>query len=150
PGAPYQVLAANFTAAFGSGLVVGNTSGYTLTFTSAAKVQAYLPAGHTAAALNSSATNPTSTHAGVFGGQVTALTISLGLSGNGTPAGLGAVMVNTTQGPYSMSQILGFASSALSGGSGSPFTIAELNTLTTNLNESYDNCVKRAWAQQNV
>jgi hypothetical protein len=147
-GNPAALLANNFAAAFPSGLVVGN--GFTMTFTAANKVQAYLPAGGPASVLTSSLINPTSSSAGIFGGQVTALTISLGMSGVGTPAGLGSVTVNTSQGQKTIAQIVAIMATAIGGGSTGGFTIAELNTLATNLNEGFDNCVVSAWALANT
>lgn len=145
---PAALLAANFGTAFPSGLVVG--SGYTMTFTAASNVQAYLPAGGTAGVLTGSLVNTTSSSSGVFGGQTTALTISVGMSGVGTPSGLGSVMVNTSQGQMSIATILGIMSTALGGGSTGGFTITELNDLGTNLNEAFDNCVVSAWAVSNT
>jgi hypothetical protein len=53
---------------------------YAAWFTSAGAIGGYLPAGGTASTLTADLTNPLSTSAGVFGGQVTALSLNVGFS----------------------------------------------------------------------
>jgi hypothetical protein len=74
PGAYRDV---NFAAAFPDGLTVGCGEN-TVLLTSAAAVQAFLPQGGTEGVLDSSYVDPTVTSAGVFAGQVVALTLSVG------------------------------------------------------------------------
>lgn len=78
-GNPYQILSTNFAAVYPSYLEVGvaGLSGYSMQFTSATKVQDYLPQGSTASALTSDLINPTSSSSGVFGGQVTTLKLNI-------------------------------------------------------------------------
>jgi hypothetical protein len=68
----------HFDAAFASGLVIGCSAGHTLTFTSSSAVQAFLPAGGTPGILNQSAVDPLASSAGVFAGQLTAASLSVG------------------------------------------------------------------------
>ncbi len=67
-----------FDVAFPDGLTIGCIGGRTLTFTSSQAVQNFLPAGGKAGALKKSYTNPARTEAGVLGGQLTALALTLG------------------------------------------------------------------------
>jgi hypothetical protein len=116
-GAPYDMLANNFTAVFGSSAEVGTAGagGFSMIFqdstnqvcvrkeknkciesqtqvvTAPENIQAYLPASGPAGALTADLTNPTDSSSGVFGGQVLTLKINVAESGaaNGTPAGFG-------------------------------------------------------------
>ena len=129
--------------------------GHSMKFTSAAAIAAYLPAGSTPGALTSDALNPTSSSAGVFGGQVLALQLNVdfcdaGLTGSpGSP--LGDMMLNDATSPLNgqtVRQILALANRALGGGnvSAQGVTINTLNTLIDNLNGAFDNCQASGWA----
>lgn len=78
-----------FPTAFPDGLTVGDPDGpdgdgvYSMRFTSSAAVQAYLPAGKKASPLNSDHTNPSSTEAGVFGGQLVSAKLNVGFDDAG-------------------------------------------------------------------
>lgn len=68
----------NFTTAFPSGLVIGESNGYNATFTTSLAVQNFLPQGGNSAVFVGNYVDPTTTNAGVFAGQVTALSLSVG------------------------------------------------------------------------
>jgi hypothetical protein len=83
-----QILSANYDALYAStfgALEVGipGTSGFSMTFTSPTAVLAYLPANGSEGPLTSDAGDPTSTAAGLFGGQVLALRLDVDFSAAG-------------------------------------------------------------------
>jgi hypothetical protein len=121
-----------------------------LHFSAAVNVQGFLPQGGPPSFLNASALNPTSrTSAGVFAGQVLALTLnvqlekfgSLVLSGTGTPFDGSTV-----------AQVLAAANTAISGGALPPgfASFSALNDLVDSLNGSFDNCVQSGFAQTHL
>ena len=76
----------NWDAAFPSGLTIGLTNPFfSIHFTESAAVAAFLPEGGPSASLTSDYIDPTTTNAGVFGGQVTALAVTLGMVSAGVP-----------------------------------------------------------------
>lgn len=153
---PASILAANFATVYPNGLTVG--SGFTLRFTSAAAVGAYLPAGGPPAALTASLVNPTSTAAGVFGGQVTALRINVDFSAAGVTVGpggpVGAMRIVGTSTPLdnlTVAQALAIAEAVLGGGAlPAGMTIPNLNDLVTDLNEAFDNGAQSVWARTHL
>jgi hypothetical protein len=153
---PASILAANFATVYPNGLVVG--SGFTLRFTSAAAVGAYLPAGGPPAALTASLVNPTSTAAGVFGGQVTALRINVDFSAAGVTVGpggpVGAMRIVGTGTPLdnlTVAEALAIAEVVLGGGAPpAGMTIPNLNDLVTDLNEAFDNGAQSVWARTHL
>ncbi|MHC4966601.1 MAG: hypothetical protein ACYTGE_17040 [Planctomycetota bacterium] len=78
-----------FDTLFPSGLVVGDPDGpdadgcYAILLTSSAAVAEYLPAGGTPAVLTADQTDPETTSAGVFGGQLVAATLNLAVDDAG-------------------------------------------------------------------
>ena len=89
---PAALLASKFATVYPLGYVrIGGAR--TLTFTSAAAINVFLPAGGTASTLSASATNPVTSSAGVFAGQVLALQLSVDFSRAGvTKFGLGDLL----------------------------------------------------------
>jgi hypothetical protein len=124
---PIKTRNAYFQA--GGSVTVGGT--YKMTFNTAAAVDAYLPVnridpgppvkgekkpkgGNEPAALNATLTNPTSTSAGVFGGQVLALKLNVDLLGDG---GIGGLYVcGAFFNGKKVSEVLRAAEDALGGG----------------------------------
>jgi len=147
-GNPGSILANNFATVYPGGLVeVGRpgAGGFSMKFTSAAAIQAYLPAGGPPRALSADATNPTASGAGVFGGQVLALQLNVDFSDAGvTGGGLGDVVINDSSSPFfnqTVRQVLSAANRALGGGSlPAGVTISELNMEVDQLNMAFDNC----------
>lgn len=137
---PGAFLTANFTKAYpGGSVAVGGT--YKLTFKSALAVTNFLPQGGTPAALKANATNPTSSAAGVFAGQVLALQLSVDFSSKGLlPAGLS--MLKATSGPFAgqtVQYILTVANTVLGGGAlPSGITISDLNNAVDAINNNFD------------
>jgi hypothetical protein len=133
------LLASKFAQVYSSGYVrIGGTK--TLSFTSAAAVHAFLPAGGTPAMLNATATNPTSSSAGVLAGQVLALQLNVDFSRAGvTKPGLGDLLY---QG-YPVSVVLDAANQVLGGNTSVldavGLNISDLNAIIDAINNNFDN-----------
>jgi hypothetical protein len=138
---PGALLAANFATVFPAGITIGGAK--TLKFTSASAVEAFLPAGGKAGFLTASAVNPTRSSAGVFAGQVLALTISVAMSNAGViTSGLEDLYIapGQTMAGYTVAEVLAMANQALGGNlSGLPsgVTISTLNDVVSKINENY-------------
>lgn len=146
-GYPYKLLATNFVSVFGAGggveVGIPGVGGYSMKFTSAAAVQAYLPAGRAAAALTTDLINPVTASAGVFGGQVLALKLNIALSDAGVlGSGLGDLYYCDTGNSLSgltVRQILALAETALGGGAlPAGYTFSSLSGLCEALAVSFD------------
>ena len=126
---PGTLLASKFTMVYPSGSVsIGST--YKLTFTDALAITNFLPHGSTPGQLAANATNPTTSLAGVFAGQVLALELKVDFSNKGIlPAGLANLHV--VSGPLagqSVAQVLALANSVLGGAAPlSGMTVSDLN-----------------------
>jgi len=156
------VLSPNFSALYYPfGVTVGHVGNNHMTFTTAPAVAAYLPASGTAAVLTDNLSDPTTTSARVFGGQVLTLRLSRDLSNAGvTPTGFGSVtLCNLVDDPAedtamnltpaqadalngkTINQVLTDAENVL-GGSGAVssygLTVSQLNALVSLLNLSFD------------
>jgi len=119
---PGTYLHDHFSTAFPNGLVIGCSSTFTVTFSSAASVTEFLPAGGTAMVLTSNATNPAAKSIkNVLIGQVAALALNLGFDYNDpnfgpTGENLGNLVISS--GPFtglSVIQFLGVANDVLGG-----------------------------------
>jgi hypothetical protein len=153
---PGTVLHNNFAAVYPNGLEIGvGGAGYSMKFTSAAAITAFLPQGGTPKKLTADLVNPTSSIAGVFGGQVLALRLNVGFSAAGVTQGAGGALgslkltgTGTSLDGLTVDQILAVCETALGGGAlPADYTIANLNALATELNEAFDNgTVVTAWA----
>ena len=114
----------------------------------------YLPAGSTPSKLLADATNPTTSAAGVFGGQVLALQLNVDFNAAGvigSPAGAYGNLVlqntGTSLDGKTVSQVLALAKTALGGGSlPTGLTYSTLNDAVDNLNESFDDCAANSWS----
>jgi hypothetical protein len=154
-GNPGMILKSGFTAVYPSGVEIGipGTTGFSMKFSSALAIQNYLPAGSTASKLTSDLVDPTSSPAGVFGGQVLALQLNVDFSSKGIIGGssgpLGNVIFNDSSSALNgktISQILAIANTLLGGGTVAGVTISDMNTLVDNLNNAFDNCTTDGWA----
>jgi len=144
-GNPGCILDNNFAAVYPSGITVGG--GFTMHFSSSAAVQAYLPAGGTPSVLTANLNDPTSSPAGVFGGQVLSLAINVAFSDaavSGFPSGLGNLVIGSGLGPFSgwtVYQILALSNQVLGGDlSGLPngTSISNLNAAADSINNNFD------------
>lgn len=129
-----------------------------VTITGDQAIEAYLPAGGTAGKLSADLINPTSTSAGVFGGQVLALRLNVDFSKAGITQGPGGPVgylilhdTGTSLDGQAVAAILAAAETALGGGAlPDGFTYATLNDLVTSLNEAFDNGELSTWMQQHL
>jgi hypothetical protein len=137
-----------FASVFPIGLTVGGT--YTARFTSAAAVDAYLPAGKTPGVFTRNYTNPTSTTAGVFGGQVVALTLNVrfdaaGVLPDSSNIPLGALPLSTTRfAGLTVGELLTLSNTVIGGTTSAltPYgaTVSDLNDAVTRVNEAFGDC----------
>ncbi len=138
-----------FGAVYPNGVVMGlpGVSGrYKLTLTSASAVTTFLPSGGTPGVLNKDYKNPTSTSAGEFASQVSALKFNVDFSNAGAiKPGFSSRVVTT--GPLAgltITQVLSLANNALGGNTSvlGPYgiTVAQFTSILSSVNENYDNC----------
>lgn len=140
---PGKLLSTKFATVYPGGSVsIGGTK--KLTFTSASAIEKFLPQGGTASVLTSNATNPTSSSAGVFAGQVMALQLSVDFSKAGiTRTGLGNLAV--VSGPlagHTVTAVLSLANTVIGGNTGalpSGLTVSGLNAIVDAINNNFDN-----------
>ena len=144
-----NTLKAKFSTVFPSGVTIGITgvSGkFSAKFTSASAIEAYLPAGGTPGVLTKNYTNPLTTSANVFGGQVLALQLSVSFSNAGViKPGLGAAVVQSgALAGLTVNQVLALANSVIGGNTSAltPYglTVSGLNDIVSRINESMDGC----------
>ena len=139
---PGQLLASNFALVYSGGSVtIGGTR--TLKFTSASAIEAFLPQGGTPSTFAASATNPGSSAAGVFAGQVLALRLSVDFSTAGiTKAGLAGLKLKSGKlAGQTVAQVLALANAVIGGNTGalpSGVSISDLNSIMDAINNNYD------------
>ncbi|HEY1497655.1 MAG TPA: putative Ig domain-containing protein [Candidatus Solibacter sp.] len=139
---PGTLLKNSFGKVYSGGSVSIGSGTKKLTFTSAAAIEAFLPQGGTPGVLGASATNPTSSASGVFGGEVLALELSVDFSNKGiTPSGLANLKLNSgSLSGQTIGQVLALANSVLGGGSlPSGLTLSGLNDIIDQINNNFDN-----------
>lgn len=135
---------AHFASCFSSGLVVGDSAGFTATFNSSGAIEAFLPQGGTPDAFMQDHVDPSSTEAGVLAGQVVALTLNVGFdlcdaSFGASPVNLRDLVVHDATSPcntLTVTRILREANNALAG-LPSLFTPAQANDCVTRINENF-------------
>lgn len=135
----------HFDACFSTGgLVVGDPSGSTATFTSSGAVEGFLPQGGPAASLIQSHVDPTSTEAGVLAGQLVALALSVSFDlcdpdFGASPLSLRNLLVCETANvcnEWTVGSLL-FEGSAVLAGLPSVFTPAEISECLARINENF-------------
>jgi hypothetical protein len=140
---PGAFLNSKFSTVYPSGVVTigGN---FQLLFTSPGAIRAFLPQGGPPFDLTANATNPTTSSAGVFAGQVLALQLNVDLKGFGS---LFLTGTGTSLDGKTVAQILASANTALGGGAlPAGFTFSSLNDLIDKLNSAFDGCVPDSFA----
>jgi len=140
---PGMFLSKNFGAVYGAaGVTIGGS--YSVKFGAAGNIDTFLPQGGTAGVLKATATNPATTAAGVFAGQVLALQLSVDFSNKGlTPGGLSSLhVVAGKMAGYTVGQVLTIANQVL-GGTASALpagmSLTDLNTVLDSINNNFDN-----------
>jgi hypothetical protein len=133
-------------------------TGFSLLFTSSTRVTDYFVAGGTVGPLNADLINPTTTSAGAFGGEVTALKLNVdlsatGLLGGGSTATFGSLvlcgMSDLNLNGSSVSDILAIASTLLGGGS-SAYTINAMSQLAFELTVAFADGEPSTFAQDHL
>lgn len=152
--AGFEIMNSSFSTIYPSGLVVGNNGGpYTLTLTSGDYVQAFLEQNETPPSyLISSLTDPTSTSARQFAGEVVALQLNVDLSDEGvmpqnSPEIFGNLTVKGTGTSLDWKKVrdvLGIANCLLANGTDcdgyNTTDIPMVNNVLQQLNLNYYNC----------
>ncbi len=138
---PGGIRDANFNAVFPTGAIMGGN--FTATFTTATAVKNFLPQGGTSAAFNANYTNPTSTSAGVLGGQVMSLYLNVkydeaGYLGTNPLKLKDLVIASGIFAGKTVSEFLDLANAKIGGGS-VPFSFSQINDAATSINENFDN-----------
>ena len=138
---PGALLASKFGSVYGcDGLCIGSYK--TLSFTKACAIETFLPQGGTPGVLGATKTNPTSSAAGVFAGQVLALQLSVDFSKHGvTKSGL--EQLHLASGPlktWRIDEVLKLANQVL-GGCSLPrgLSLSDLKGVVDAINNNYDN-----------
>lgn len=136
---PGVYLQANFAAAFPNGLTVGCNQ--TVTFTNGPAVTAYLPCGGPAGVLTQSYTDPSCLN-NVLLSQLITATLSVTFDAYDPNFGASNTLLGDliiASGPLAgltVNQVLQEANNAV-GGCGSSYSLTELNTALTNINQNF-------------
>lgn len=140
-----NLLADNFASVYpGPAYLSIGTPALKLTFTTAAAVQRFLPAGGKPAVLDATQTNPTKSKAGVLAGEVLALKINVDFASAGL---LGANLrnlrvVDGALAGWTVQDVLDFGNQALGGGgltkNAVTLTFDQLEDIITNINQDFD------------
>ena len=136
---PGRFLHNNFNTAFPNGLTIGCAGGNTIELTNAWAVTNFLPSGGQPRTLYSSLTNP-SWYRNTLAGQVTALALSVGFSdaiSSFADDNLGDAVLK--KGPFAGTSVRDFLAIAndVLGGCNSSYSINSINSVATDINESY-------------
>ncbi len=140
---PGAYLHANFASAFPNGIEIGAGSNKA-TFTTAAAITAFLPAGGTASSFTGTYVNPANTNFSVLAGQLLAASLNVGFDSYSASFGAGS---NTLANMYcnfanfygvKVSDLLSEANLRISG-TITTHSLTQLNDALTKLNENYDN-----------
>lgn len=158
-GPPASILKARFFDLFTSGAEFGYPfpGGAVMDFSSGDAMLTFLPQSGAPGALNSNLTDPTSSSAGIFGGEVVALDLNIGFSDLGVLAHLGGVsfgdlVLSGYDGTIAglngrtVRQLYQIVDAALGGGF-EPFSIVDLARLADDINTSFDGGFVSAYAQ---
>jgi hypothetical protein len=135
---------AHFASCFPSGLTLGSGAGYSAAFASSGDVEAFLPQGGTAAPFFQDHVNPSSTEAGVLGGQATALTLSVTFDQcdadfGASPVNLADLVVCDASSPcdgMTVGDVLAEGNAVL-GGLSSSFSPSDINGCLSSINENF-------------
>ena len=143
-GTPGTYLSNNFDGC-AANFILGDPCGFTITFTSAAEIKEFLPQGTGPAALTASSVDPGSANITVLAGQVLSVGLALLFDDcdpnfSSSQSDLGAQIYDVSGSPFdgwSVQAIYNEASRVLSG-CPSLYTPDQMNIVTTDINEEYD------------
>lgn len=133
---------ANWDACIGS-LSLGDEAGYTLSLTSSAAVEAFLPQGGTPSSLTVDEVDPTESSAGVLAGQTTALAMSVAFDtcdadfGDGDDALADLVAQSGDCSGATVSELLDAANCVLSGVGGCAYDASAINGCVDDANNAF-------------
>ncbi len=135
----------HFNDVFPTGLVVGDPNHYTMTFTSAAAVAHFLPAGGNSHVLTQNLTNPANASlTGEWAGQIVAAVLNVAFNDKGY-LGSGPNKLKDLvflAGPFqgmSVANFLAVANKAIGGGGLSGFSINEIAYAAEQINTNFEN-----------
>jgi hypothetical protein len=160
-GPPSSILSADFfTVFFPAGAVFGNPApgGFVMDFSGPDALLSYLPQSGAPAALDHSTSDPPSTSAGVFGGQVVALRLNIAFSDAGLffdPLNFGATVAHPPGVAFGDLILTGFTGSLagldgltlrqfqdtvniMLGGGAEPYSIADISQLLGEIDQSFE------------
>lgn len=164
PGAVLLDGSFNTVYAGTGGVIVGSASKFTMAFTDADSVRAYMPSIGPFAPLSGSVVNPMTTVSGAFGGEVLGLEFNVDFSDAGLLPGSSGlrfgdlILENFSTGPFvnqesfnglTVRQFLGDENILLSGGS-TVFSFADLGTAASDFNGSFSNGIPSSFAQAHL
>ncbi len=143
---PGSIRDANFDQVFPNGLIIQGTVN-TLTFTSAAAIQAYLPAGGPSSIMTSSLTDPTNSKiVGNWGGQIVALKLNIEFDKAGVIGSnnrdLQNLVIDDQNSPFfgmTVSQFIQLAEQALTGGGNNGYSYSDIGGAADAINNNFDN-----------
>jgi hypothetical protein len=163
-GSGSSILTADYNSVYSAtfGVVevgIPGATGFSMQFSTSTFVLAYLPAVGTIGALNADLSNPTSSSSGAFGGDVLALRLNIDFSDAGFTKGTAGVafgdltLCNFTTLPdldgQTVRQFIGLVNNLLGGGTGTD-SIASLDPVTANLNDSFNGGAASTFAQDHL
>jgi hypothetical protein len=167
------LLAPNFFTVFPSGFELGYAApgGFVMDFSSADALSTYLPQAGAPGALNASLTDPTSTSAGIFGGEVAALRLNIAFNDAGPfadPVHGTTIFTHPPGITFGDLILIGYDGSSLAGvdgltvrqvfdvanvllgGGAEPYAIDDFNLLTDALNTSFEGGFASTYADDHL
>jgi hypothetical protein len=139
---------------------ISGSGGFSIQFTNASNLLAYLPASGTIGALDADYIDPPSTPSGGFGGEITGLKLNIDFSDAGLVSGntglkFGDLRLCNIPSPSSLdgSTVRGFLGlvDTLLGGGSNGYAITDLDPITADLNAAFvDGTTASTWAQQHL
>ncbi|MDP4197915.1 MAG: SdrD B-like domain-containing protein, partial [Bacteroidota bacterium] len=138
---PGKIRDQYFSGVFPSGLKIGTS--LTLTLSTAKAVEDFLPQGGTPGIFSQNYVDPLTTTAGVFAGQLVALSMNInfdnaGKLGTNTLKLENLVIASGTFAGLTVKQFLDLANKAISG-EATGYSIDQINTAAANINLNFDN-----------
>jgi hypothetical protein len=156
------LLFSKFPTVYGAtfGVTVGSSTGYTMSFTDAPSVKAYIPSVGPFAPLNGNVLNPITTSSGAFGGEVLALQFNVDFSDAGLLPGTSGLhfgdltLANLTGNEsvlngLTVRQFLADMNILLGGGT-TTIAISDLGTLPGDVNGSFSHGTVSQFAQDHL
>jgi hypothetical protein len=160
-GPASSVLNSHYNAVYfatGDLFDIGDSSKYVAQFDSASAVEAFMPQAGTAGVFTGSLADPTTSSAGVFGGDVAALKLNVDFNDAGYVTGTASVKLGdlllcnvtpATLNGVTVRQFLATANSVI-GASSTTYTAVELDTLANRIDASFAGGAASTFAQSSL